>query len=415
MLRCLSTMGKSMKALIRATLAFAVAAVTSSVFAADAPARPTPEGVAAHASAGVAQRNRIAKMAADRAAAQASAGKDVAAVTESAGGPRLPNAFRAYPPSCAADPLPTNPTGPTTTTQVPLYTRDANGNPGTPETVDITLWRVPCSSSGALTPYNVDHGSNAILLMRIDRGSTDTNVLPTFPLITSSQGNASSIAVRAAMEPNTVISERAYDSLIAEASSVYVLENYPDASFGQTLFNYDFQLFIDPVLDASCTGCVALTIPGYVPDTTHYPTAFQNLPIDGYMSSAYYDPAHSGEGLVVEIYDNPGNASRTIFASWYTYDANGIPFWLVAQGVLPQEATSIENAPVYYYTGGGFAGDFGSGVDSHVWGTISFSFANCTTMAFSFNGATHPSLGGPSGVGSRTWQRLSDINGLNCE
>ena len=132
------------------------------------------------------------------------------------------------------------------------------------------------------------------------------------------------------------------------------------------------------------------------------------------MSSAYYDPAHGGEGLVVEIYDNGDNATRTIFASWYTYDTVGLPFWLVAQGSMPLSTNNLANVPVYYYTGGGFAGDFSS-VNSNNWGTMSFSWPDCNTLNFTFSGATDASIGGPSGSGSRTWKRLSEINGLNCE
>jgi hypothetical protein len=163
------------------------------------------------------------------------------------------------------------------------------------------------------------------------------------------------------------------------------------------------------------TSAVTRSVNAYNPSQSQYPAAYQNLPIDGYMSSAYYNPAHSGEGLVVEVYDNPGNTARTIFGSWYTYDSLGLPFWLVIQGVVPIGSNALANAPVYYYTGGGFAGNFGASVDSHSWGTASLSWPDCNTLQLSYNGSTDASIGGPSGSGTVTWQRLSDINGLNCE
>ena len=112
-----------------------------------------------------------------------------------------------------------------------------------------------------------------------------------------------------------------------------MLENYPFPTFGYTYFNYNFDLLIDPVLDSqlhglrrrspsAATSPISRRLPGRVPD----------LPIDGYMSSAWYDPAHGGEGLMVQIYDNADDATRTLFAAWYTYDANGIPFWLSVAG-----------------------------------------------------------------------------------
>ncbi|MGH8174011.1 MAG: hypothetical protein ACREPX_12795 [Rhodanobacteraceae bacterium] len=402
-----------MNALIRVTLALAVSAVACPVFAADAPVKLGAESAAAHASAGAAVRAKLA--AKGPRAAAANAGNGTTAVNTTVSGPRLANPFRAYPPSCAADPLPTEPTGPYYSADMPLYTRDDSGNSYTPEVVTIYIWRMACSSSGSLAPYNSDHGDNAITLMRIDRSSTDTQIFPTVPFITSNQGNFEGNLVRIAAEPNTVISEAPYDSAILFGTNIYVLENYPYNNSGYTFYNYDFDLLIDPVLDGACGGCTLFEIDGYVPTQGNYPAAFQNLPIDGYMSSAWYDSAHSGEGVLTEIYDNAGGTTRTIFAAWYTYDPNGIPFWLVAQGVFPIGANSIVNVPVYYYTGGGFAGDFGASTDSHVWGTMSFSFADCGQMTFSYNGQTDATTNGPSGSGTRTWVRIADINGLWCE
>ena len=407
-----------MKALIRVTLALATVTLASPVFAAETLAIPTSAGIAAHQAAVIKQKQRIAEMMATRSAAgQSATGNGTNAVQTTLSGPRVANTFRSYPPSCAADPLPTTPTGPTYTTQVSLYTRDANGNPGTPEGATITLWRMACSSSGNLTPYNIDHLENAITLMRIDRSSNGQDFLPTFPLISANQatGNGTATAyVRSAQEPNTVISELPFDATIFNASTVFVLENYPSSTLGYTYFNNNFQLLIDPVLDANCTGCGAVSVDGYVPDQQNYPAAFQNLPIDGYMSSAWYDTAHAGEGLMVQIYDNADHATRTLFAAWYTYDAIGIPFWLSVQGVAAYGSNAFSNTPVYYYTGGGFAGNFTS-VTQHDWGTMNISFPDCTTMAFDYNGSADAVAGGPAGTGSRTFHRLADINGLNCE
>ena len=210
-------------------------------------------------------------------------------------------------------------------------------------------------------------------------------------------------------------SELPFDASIFAASSVFVLENYNDPdNLGLTYFDYDFNLTINPVFDDQCTGCATLGVRGYQPTQNTYPAAFQDLPIDGYMSSAWYDPAHSGEGIMVQIYNNPGDSSRTLFAAWYTYDANGIPFWLAIQGTAPVGSNSFTNVPVYYYSGGGFAGNFNS-VTQHNWGTMNIYFPNCSQMDFDFNGAATDIAGGPAGQGSRSFSKLADINGLNCE
>jgi hypothetical protein len=402
-----------MKALKCATLAFAVALLCP--VASAAPVQLAPDAAAKHAAAGKAARERLVRAEVARKAAPAST-DDTAGVTATGSGPRVANAFRAYPPSCLADPLPTTPSHALASFPMQLYSRDDLGQPVDPETVQITLWRVPCSSSGNLTPYNVDGGANSALLMRIDRSGSNnghTDHFPTFPSLSSDQGDSTSNFVRAAMEPNTVISDGPYDAPIY-VSTTYVLENYPDDSLGYTYFNYDFTLVIDPVFDFNCTGCQAIDISGYVPTPQDYPSAFQNLPIDGYMSSAWYDPDHGGEGLVVEIYDNADGTTRTLFASWYTYDANGIPFWLVAQGVASMGSNVFANVPVYYYSGGGFAGDFSS-VTQYDWGTMNIRFPSCAEMTFDYSGSADAIDGGPAGNGTRTWQRLADINGLNCE
>jgi hypothetical protein len=404
-----------MKALIRVTLALAAVAVCP-LFAA-APAKDPTAAASAHAVAAAVVRERLAKMMMlpRPQSAQADAGASAAAVTSTGSGPRVANPFRSYPPSCLADPLPDTPSGPTTNFQMALYTRDSNGVAQTPETVNVFVWRVACSSSGNQTPYNIDGLENAAVLLRIERsGSVDgnTNVFPTFPSLTATQASQTNL-VRGATEPNTVIDDGPFDSPII-VSTTYVLENYPYQNSGYTYFNNDFNFIIDPVFDTQGTGAATVQFAGYQPDQNSYPAAFQNLPIDGYMSSAWYDTAHSGEGLMVQIYDNADNATRTLFAAWYTYDDAGIPFWLSIQGVAAYGSNTFSNVPVYYYTGGGFAGNFSS-VTQHVWGTMNFTFPDCTRMNFDFTGAASDVAGGPAGTGSRTFRRLADINALYCE
>lgn len=400
-----------MNALIRVTLALAAGALACPLFAADTHARLSPEVAAAHASAGAAVRARLAKMMAGRTTAVTKAGATVDLVNPTPlPGPRLANAFRAYPPSCAADPLPDITTAPLFSAPVNLYATDGSGNPanaGT-ETVTVTVWRLPCSSSGNITPYNTDGGSNAITLMRIDRDSAfegDDTFYPTFPLLSSDQGSFTGNFVRAALEPNTVISEAYYDTPIIN-STTYVLENYPVAAAGETLYNYDFDLIINP--NTTAGDIVTLTVDGF-PNRDN--TA---LPIDGYMSGTWYDPAHGGEGMLVQIIDNGDNATRTFFGAWFTYDDLGVPFWLSVQGTFTNGSTSV-NATGYYQTGGGFAGNFTPPTTQNTWGTLSFNFTSCTTMNFTFNGSTPTVTFGPDGSGSRVWHRLADTNGMNCE
>lgn len=366
-----------------------------------------------HEAAGIAIRGAMAQHAAASAAKRSKAmGNNVFPGTP------LANEFRAYPPSCAAWPLPDKASGPTTTARVPLYTRTSAGGATTPETVTISIWRVPCSSSGNETPYNSDGGYNAMTFMRIDRDSANEGRLdafPTFPLLQIKQGSTGysdlESLVRAASEPNTFIADGPFDAPVLN-STTYVLESYNTDADYLHYYNYAFKLLVDPVIPN--VSPVEYSMDDYVPTQASYPAAFEPLPIDGYVSASWYDPAHNGEGMLTQIIDNTPT-SRTFFAAWYTYDELGLPYWLVIQGTLPHFRTELNNVPVYYTSGGGFAGDFGSTVNLATWGTMSVSFPDCMHMAFSFDGHTANGDGGPGGSGTRIWTRVADINGLTCE
>ncbi len=335
-----------------------------------------------------------------------------------------PNDFRAYPPSCAADPLPDKASGPQYTASVPLYATDPNNvQTAVIEVATVTVWRIACSSSGAHQIYNPNGYPNAITLVRIDRhDDTITSDVPRFPLLQVKQGsidftvagggrNPASF-VRAAVEPNTVVSEMAFDNPVV-TSTTYALENNPYQGSGYFAFSDAFTLRIDPFI-AGVTP-VDISVPAYIPSQATYPDAYTNLPISGYMSSAWYSPDHNGEGLVVQLLENPDGVTHAVFAAWYTYDALGLPFWLIAQGVINPGDKAMLNAPVTYLTGGGFAGNFGAAADTHTWGTMSMSFPDCNTIHFTYSGQTDAQTAGPAGSGTRDWTRLASVNGLTCE
>lgn len=411
-----------MKNLTLLTLALAAGVVTLPALA-DMRVPLSAEAIASHQAA-----NPSILLAHTRAAHPATAGSATSATAKVMGthtqpGTPGPNEFRAYPPSCAADPLPDKASGPPYSASVPLYATDPN-NPQSAviEVATVTVWRIACSSSGVQQTYNPNGLPNAITLVRIDRHDDSiTAHVPRFPLLQAKQGtidftvaggrNPASF-VRAAVEPNTVVSEAPYDSPVV-TSTTYVLENYPYQGSGYFAFSDAFTLRIDPFI--SGVAPIDILVPDYVPTQATYPDASRDLPISGYMSSAWYSPAHSGEGLVVQLLDNPDGVTHTVFAAWYTYDALGLPFWLIAQGVVNPGDRTLLNAPVYYFTGGGFAGNFGAAADIHPWGTMSMSFPDCNSIHFTYSGQTDAQTGGPAGSGTRDWTRLANVNGLTCE
>jgi len=402
-----------MNTLSRLALTVAVGAFTVPALA----ATPTAADVAAHNALLSTLRAGPAK---DQTAA--AAGAKAYGHNTSPGSP-TPNAYRTYPPSCAAYPLPDAPSGPAGqiyTTTMQFWTRDAAGNPVTPEVVGVTIWRIACSSGGYVTPYNTTGNFyNSMTLMRVDRdASVDHHrdlPYPTFPFLQTNQGTTDltddSTRVRAAAEPNTVMADGSYDSPIYD-STTYVLENFNLGANYYHEYNDAFTLIINPGLGDPDPGVRTFDIAAYSPTTSTYPDAFNPLPIDGYLSTSWFSPDHGGEGMEVQVYDGDAN-SRTFTAGWYASDSTGRPFWLFAQGNVPIGATTVQTTAVYV-SGGGFAGSAGNATTNQ-WGTVTFSFPDCNHMHFTYNGQTDAATAGPSGNGTRDWIRVANTNGLACE
>jgi hypothetical protein len=343
------------------------------------------------------------------------------------------NSYRAYPASCLSDPLPTSTSGVLFGGTVPLYAYDTTNtsNPNSIENVTITIWRVSCSSSGDKLNYNPTGGPVSATLMRIQRnaptanangyGDGDSDFYPTFPGVRIAQGSIAfdnldkTDFVRVPPEPNTVISDTLIDTPIIQ-SQTFVLENYPAQDLGYFLFNNAFQIRFDNFYvdsNGNHTGRTAFNVGAYNPTQATYPAASQPLPINGYMTGSWYDPTHSGEGILTQVFELP--TGRLLNLTWYTYDAAGIPFWLTASGTFNAGDTSVQNMTTTYVTGGGFAGGFTPPVTSNAWGKINVQFANCQNMTFTYNGSTPTVTGGPSGSGTKTFTRLGSINSLGCE
>lgn len=324
------------------------------------------------------------------------------------------NAFRTYAPSCLAHPLPTQFSGPlyppSTSFRVLLAARDVDvDNQFFEEFVNVRLWRIPCSSSGQFF--------DAVTLLAIDRDSANEgndNRYPLFPGLRVTQGVNRRLLVRAAEEPNTVVSHVFADVPLIN-SGTYVLENFPtaDARTARWDFNNQFTLTFlnffngDPGQD--------ITVPAYNPTQSTYPTAFQNVPITGYLAGNWYDPAHSGEGMLVQVFDLPNTTRRLFTFAWFTYGTDGRPVWLFGASQFDADSRGPLAVPTIYQSGGGFAGNFGPTAQSTSWGTVTFRFPTCYSMTFDYR-STLNIPGVPSGSGTRTsWVRTVDSNGMTCE
>jgi hypothetical protein len=327
--------------------------------------------------------------------------------------PGLPraNPLRTYPPSCLADPLPDQPSGPTYSKNVSLAAFNTNtGLIDSTEIVNITIWRVACSSSQFF---------NSATLMRINRNSSSQTIYPLFPAIRVSQGSVGygdsdypANLARLAIEPNTVISDTLIDTPIIN-DMTFVLENYDSTATSVFDFNLPFGLRFDNLFASN--NLAFIDVPLYDPTTLTYPAAFQNVPISGYLGTNWYDPTADGEGIVLQVYERSNDTSNLVLSfSWSAYDPNGVPFWLFGQVDIARGAKTA-TAPMFYRTGGGFGGSNGSAGPAISWGTSTVTFPTCNTMTLSYSANPGLPAGVPSGSGTRTWTRIANVNGLLCE
>lgn len=329
----------------------------------------------------------------------------------------IANSYRAYPPSCIADPLPI----PTNINQIPgrVYANnfvfdafDTVNNRFDVETVSVFIWRLPCS------------GGDSVTLLTIRRQAQyegDANYYPLFPLFKLSQGGITNRFVRTAQEPNTVITNQDTDTPLV-FSTTLVLENFPSNSTSTAYWDFNLPFRLSMVYRNGSVQDLSALDP-YRP--SEYPDAALPLPINGYMSGNWTDPAHVGEGINLEVGEVVGSQTRYLFFAWFTYDDLGLPYWISGGGPLSDanstSPTRTITAPAIYRTGGGFAGNFGADTSRGDWGTVSFEFSDCNTVRMGWranSGLPNNTPGRGNGGGSngtRTWKRGSTINGLTCD
>jgi len=102
-----------------------------------------------------------------------------------------------------------------------------------------------------------------------------------------------------------------------------------------------------------------------------------------------------------------------ITVAWYTYDSNGMPYWLFGMSTLNRGDRSA-SVPMMNSSDGGFAGNFNQATSTE-WGNLVIDFPNCNTMHFTFTANDGLADGVPTGSGDLDWQRLTQIQGLVCQ
>ncbi len=116
------------------------------------------------------------------------------------------------------------------------------------------------------------------------------------------------------------------------------------------------------------------------------------------VSGAWYDPAHDGEGFVVEILD-----SRTAVVYWFTYDEIGNQRWFIGVGNLHGGTIDV---PALLEVSGGKFGNEQNNVTESVIGNLKLEYDSCDS------GVARYEVEGVQGMQQLT--RLTGINGHNC-
>ena len=124
--------------------------------------------------------------------------------------------------------------------------------------------------------------------------------------------------------------------------------------------------------------------------------------IDGSFSGAWYDPSRSGEGLVIEVTNDPNSSEARAVVSWYTYSADNTTTqsWVIGNGPVVGD-TILANMTIT--NGTSFGANFNADdVIRTPWGQVSIKFTDCKTATLTFD-----SLDSNYGSGSYQLQRLT--------
>ena len=109
-----------------------------------------------------------------------------------------------------------------------------------------------------------------------------------------------------------------------------------------------------------------------------------NPPSDFGLSGTWYNPATSGQGMLIEV--NPGDSAA--FIGWYTYAADGASAgaagqrWFSAQAPYTAGAASID-LTIYASTGGTFDSSAGT-VHTDAVGTATLTYTSCNDAELAY-------------------------------
>jgi hypothetical protein len=123
---------------------------------------------------------------------------------------------------------------------------------------------------------------------------------------------------------------------------------------------------------------------------------------EGGLSGSWYDPAHDGEGYVLEIL-----ANQRAIVYWFSYDTQANRRWFFGVGRIEDDSIVFNNMRTT--RGGLFGPDFDPlSVEKYPWGTLELEL-ECNAGVATF---TSSEPGFPAGT--LNLERLTALDGLSC-
>lgn len=189
---------------------------------------------------------------------------------------------------------------------------------------------------------------------------------------------------------------------------------YTSGLMSPSQYNGSFKLLID----RKGAGGSAKELVLDVPSTASVISANSHIPLNGRLSGTWVVSDVPDQGFVIaiselpaDIYPEPDQVADTrlvMFLSWYAYDANGAPMWLVGNSEFTMGATEV-NIPIVRVSNGQLFGS--KPADREQVGSARIAGNSCNDLTFEYD------LGGLGlGSGSEHLQRLFslEIAGYAC-
>jgi hypothetical protein len=133
--------------------------------------------------------------------------------------------------------------------------------------------------------------------------------------------------------------------------------------------------------------------------------------IQGGHSGTWFNPEQPGQGLFVEVLDDPASATgKEVVVAWFAFCDNG-PVWLLGQGdVVREDDAYSAMLEVSIYDGNDFPPRFDPGsVTRTPWGQMMLSFTGCDKAQMSWSSTVEG-----YGAGELSLRRLSQVAGSLC-